>query len=125
MQNPWIYRAPAIGWGFLIFYACLAPVSDLDPGWEIEISDKLVHFILYFSWTNFLYFASSRGYRRPIKKRKALIYWLIAVLIGGLIELLQSWMGLGRSADLLDAIANSAGAVAGMVVSRVIHRILA
>lgn len=125
MRNPWIYRAPAIGWGFLIFYACLAPVSDLDPGWEIEISDKLVHFILYFSWTILLYFASSRGYRRPIKKRKALVYWLAAVVLGGLIELLQSWMGLGRSADLLDALANSAGAVAGMVVSRVLHRILA
>ena len=125
MRNPWIYRAPAIGWGFLIFYACLAPVSDLDPGWEIEISDKLVHFILYFSWTIFLYFASSRGYRRPIKKRKALVYWLTAVVLGGLIELLQSWMDLGRSADLLDAIANTAGAVAGMVASRVFHRILA
>lgn len=125
MRNPWIYRAPAIGWGFLIFYACLAPVSNLDPGWEIEISDKLVHFVLYFSWTIFLYFATSRGYKRSIKKRKALVYWLIAVLIGGLIELLQSWMPLGRSADLLDAIANTAGAVAGMVVSRVFHRILA
>jgi VanZ family protein len=125
MRNPWIYRAPAIGWGFLIFYACLAPVSDLDPGWEIEISDKLVHFVLYFSWTIFLYFASSRGYKRPIKKRRALVYWLIAVLIGGFIELLQSWMGLGRSADLLDALANTAGAVAGMVLSRVFQRIVA
>jgi VanZ family protein len=61
MRNPWIYRAPAIGWGFLIFYACLAPVSNLDPGWELNISDKLVHFILYFSWTILLYFASSEG----------------------------------------------------------------
>ena len=125
MRNPWIYRAPAIGWGFLIFYACLAPVSSLDPGWEINISDKLVHFILYFSWTILLYFASSRGYKRPIKKRKAVLYWLIAIAVGGLIELLQDWMGLGRSADLLDALANSAGAVSGMVASRVLHRVLA
>jgi VanZ family protein len=125
MRNPWIYRAPAIGWGFLIFYACLAPVSNLDPGWEINISDKLVHFTLYFSWTLLLYFASSRGYKRSIKKQKSLLYWLVAVLIGGLIELLQSWMDLGRSADLLDAIANTAGAVAGLVISRVLHRILA
>ena len=125
MRNPWIYRAPAIGWGFLIFYACLAPVSNLDPGWEIEISDKLVHFILYFSWTIFLYFASTRGYNRTIKKRKALLYWFIAVLIGGVIELLQGWMGLGRSADLFDAVSNTAGALSGMVLSRVLHRILA
>jgi len=39
--------------------------------------------------------------------------------------LLQDWMGLGRSADLLDALANSAGAVTGMVASRVLHRVLA
>ena len=113
MRNPWIYRAPAIGWGFLIFYACLAPVSNLDPGWELNVSDKLVHFILYFSWTILLYFASSRGYKRPIKKRKVALYWLIAIAVGGLIELLQ------------DSLANSAGAVSGMVASRVLHRVLA
>ena len=45
--SPWIYRAPSIGWGFFILYACLAPADNLDPGWNIEISDKLVHFVLY------------------------------------------------------------------------------
>jgi len=124
MRNPWIFRAPAIGWGFFILYASLAPADDLDPAWTIEISDKLVHFILYFSWVVLLYFGSSRGYGRPLARRKVAMYWLIAVCIGGMMELLQKWMGLGRSADLFDAVANSAGAVVGVIFSRIVHRIL-
>jgi VanZ family protein len=34
-------------------------------------------------------------------------------------------MALGRSGDVLDALANTAGALTGMVCSRIIHRILA
>ena len=40
MSNPWIYRAPAIGWGFFILYACLAPVEAISAGIDFEISDK-------------------------------------------------------------------------------------
>ncbi len=122
--SPWIYRAPAIGWGFFILYACLAPADNLDPGWNIEISDKLVHFVLYFSWVVLLYFGSSRGYGRKLSRQKIGVYWSAAVTIGATIEYLQGWMGLGRSADLYDAIANSAGAIVGVIFSRILHRIL-
>jgi VanZ family protein len=122
--SPWIYRAPAIGWGFFILYACLAPADNLDPGWNIEISDKLVHFVLYFSWVVLLYFGSSRGYGRKLSRQKIGVYWSAAVTIGVTIEYLQGWMGLGRSSDLYDAIANSAGAIVGVIFSRILHRIL-
>jgi VanZ family protein len=122
--SPWIYRAPAIGWGFFILYACLAPADDIDPDWDLEISDKLVHFILYFSWVILLYFGSSRGYGRKLPRRKVAVYWAAAVSIGVFIEYAQDWMGLGRSADLYDAVANSAGAVVGVISSRVLHRLL-
>jgi VanZ family protein len=124
MRNPWIYRAPAIGWGFFILYACLLPASDLHSPYDIKINDKLIHFVLYFSWIILLYFATSRAYQR-INKRKVLIYWVAAIAIGGCIELMQNWMALGRSGDSLDALANTAGALTGMVCSRVIHRVLA
>lgn len=124
MLSPWIYRAPAIGWGFLISYASLAPVSDLDPGWELQISDKWIHFLLYFSWVVLLYFGSSRAYKRKLERKKVLVYWLAAITVGVVIEFMQGAMGLGRSADVYDALANSSGAITGVILSRIIHRIL-
>lgn len=124
-SNPWIYRAPAIGWGFFILYACLAPEDELDTGWSIEISDKLVHFILYFAWVFLLYFGSSRGYSRPLSRQKVAVYWVAAIGVGIAVEFLQNLMNLGRTGDVLDALANTAGAVVGVISSRIIHRFLA
>ena len=125
MQNPWIYRAPAIAWGFLISYLSLVPVHTLDPGWSLEVSDKLVHGILYFTWVSLLYFGTSRAYRRGVSRRKMIFYWAGAVLFGAGIELMQGWMHLGRSADLYDALANMSGAIVAILLSRMIHKILA
>lgn len=125
MSNPWIYRAPAIGWGFFILYACLAPVEALSAGIDFEISDKVVHFTFYLVWVVLLYYGSSRGYRKSLSYRKILFYWSSAMVIGVIVEYLQMWMAIGRSAEVLDAMANSAGAVSGIIISRVLHRILA
>ncbi|MEY2963187.1 MAG: hypothetical protein RL754_448 [Bacteroidota bacterium] len=124
MQSPWIYRAPALVWGFFIAYASLAPVSDLDPGWELEISDKLIHFILYFSWISLLYFASSRGFKRLISRKRMLVYWTLAISVGIVMEVLQALMDMGRSADIFDALANTGGAISGLILVRVFHHIL-
>ena len=124
MWNPWIYRAPAIGWGFLILYICLAPVDDIDPGFSIQISDKLVHFILYFSWIVLLYFASSRAYKCRLSRRKMLTYWIAAACVGGAVEVLQGAMEFGRNADFMDGLANSGGAMVGIISSRLFHKVL-
>ena len=124
MRNPWIYRAPAIGWGFFILYICLAPAEALRTHVDFEISDKLAHFTLYLLWIVLLYFGSSRGYNKTLSYRKLLVYWSSAMIIGIFVEYLQMWMAVGRSAEVLDALANSAGALAGVTISRVAHRIL-
>ena len=95
MLNPWIYRAPAIGWGFLILYICLAPVEDLDPGFSIEISDKLVHFILYFP--GWCCFTLPRPVRTIVvyRVRKMLAYWIAAAIIGGAVEYASGRHGIG------------------------------
>jgi len=124
MRNPWIYRAPAIGWGFFILYVCLAPAETLRTGIDFEISDKVVHFTLYLLWVVLLYFGSSRGYKKALSYAKLMMYWSSAIIIGIFVEYLQMWMAVGRSAEVLDALANSAGAVAGIIISRVAHRIL-
>lgn len=125
MRNPWIYRAPAIVWGFLIVYLSLAPVEDLDPGWAINVSDKWVHAALYFIWVALLYFGTSRAYQKRVSPNKMIFYWVAAVLVGAGIEPVQGWMSYGRSADALDALANTGGAIIALIGSRCFHKFLA
>lgn len=125
MRNPWIYRAPALAWGFLIIYLSLAPVQHLDPGWELNVSDKLAHGVLYFAWVVLLYFGTSRAYQKPVRRLKMIFYWTAAVVAGAGLELFQGWMSYGRSADVLDALANTGGAIIAIVGSRFLHKFLA
>lgn len=125
MRNPWIYRAPALAWGFLIIYLSLAPVQNLDPGWELHVSDKLVHGVLYFTWVVLLYFGTSRAYQKPVSRRKMVFYWSFAIICGVGLEVLQGAMNYGRSADALDALANTGGAIIAIVGSRFLHKFLA
>lgn len=124
MDRPWKYRAPAIGWGFLIIYLSLAPADDLENPLSFEISDKVVHFIMYFTWVAFLYFGSARGYRKRLTKGKLSLYWIGAIAIGGVMELLQGAMALGRHADWEDAVANSIGATSALLLSIAVHRLM-
>ena len=125
MRNPWIYRAPALAWGFLIIYLSLAPVQDLDPGWELNVSDKLAHGVLYFTWVVLLYFGPSRSYQKPVSRRKMAFYWAFAIACGVGLEFLQGVMNFGRSADALDALANTGGAIIAIIGSRFLHKFLA
>jgi VanZ family protein len=53
------------------------------------------------------------------------LYWVAAVLFGAGIELAQGWMSYGRSADTLDALANTGGAIIAIIGSRFLHKFLA
>ena len=53
-----------------------------------------------------------------------LIYWISAAIIGGAVEFLQGAMELGRNADLMDGLANTTGALVGILSSRLFHKIL-
>ena len=73
------------------------------------VNDKLSHFLAFFSLA--FWFAAL------VERR---LYWHVALsmlALGGLIEIAQELMGLGRSADWLDFVADAAGVLLGMAVS--------
>ncbi len=85
---------------------CLLPGQDVP---DLVGSDKLKHFVA-FGLVAF-WFAS-------ILVRSDLLWVGIAVvLIGGLIELLQGMMGLGRDPEWLDLAADALGVAAGLVLA--------
>ena len=104
-------RFLAMLWTLLIFIACLTPGKDI-PKVDVPLIDKWVHLVLFGGFT-FLWLCA----RPQISLSRLLILFLISVAFGALIELLQGWFtSLGRSMELMDAVADSIGGLLGIGV---------
>lgn len=91
------------------------PLSGKERWLDFPGSDKLVHFIMYAGLTATYCFDY---YRRRITRHH---YWplvvalLAAIGVGAVLECMQAYMGIGRSGDYIDFVANSLGAIAGIL----------
>jgi VanZ family protein len=99
----------AIIWTAFIFFACLIPGRDV-PNVSFPLADKWVHFII-FGGFSFLWLTTLK----TTNARKRILIFLLAVLTGYLVELLQgSGITSGRSYDLWDVLADSIGGALGV-----------
>jgi hypothetical protein len=78
------------------------------------VSDKTLHYLAYFVLVFLLWFATSP--ERKVNWRKAAVWWILFVVVvyGVIDEWLQGYAG--RSSDVLDFLANLAGAFTGLVL---------
>lgn len=100
-----------------IFYLSLSsnPVPHSGGFFNFPGADKIVHGLMYMGLTGIFCFDL---YRKGIVKKESLCImaaFTTAVVIGGIIEILQEWMQMGRSGDFYDFLADIAGAAIGMV----------
>lgn len=104
-------RSLAILWTLLIFIGCLTPGKDI-PRVDVPLIDKWTHLVLFGGFT-FLWLCA-----RPQRN----ISWLTglffgSVALGAFIEVLQGALTfLGRSMELMDAVADAAGGLTGIVL---------
>lgn len=90
------------------------PETPLD---DVRLIDKWTHIAMYGGlclavWAEYL-----RCYTMPSRARLLLFAWLVPILMGGAIELLQTYCTAGRrSGDLMDFAANSLGATLAAVI---------
>lgn len=103
-RRSWMLLGLAIA--AFITVVCLVPSRDLP---DLRLSDKLEHILAYVALS--FWFAS------VVVRRDYLGLALALVAFGGLIELLQGWMGLGRTADWLDLRADVIGIAIGMALA--------
>ena len=84
---------------------CLMPTSKLP---DVRLWDKLEHSL---GWVSLAYWFGAVVVRRDLA-------WVgvALLLLGGAIELLQGAMGLGRSADLRDLLADAVGIGIGLLL---------
>ncbi|MBK9422063.1 MAG: VanZ family protein [Flavobacteriales bacterium] len=107
-------------WAGVILVLTLMPGNDV-PKWpwaELIHLDKIVHFVLFgvLAWLTAGVFIH-RNSMEP--QRAVLIALVLAVLYGGLIELMQGWMDMGRSADVWDLMVDAMGASVALLLALV------
>ena len=101
-----------------VLYLTLAP----RPFGSVRIplfegADKVVHFMMFFAMAFAYHFDFRRG-KKPVDEAR-LMGWIFVSLsaFGGLIELAQWKMRMGRSGDWYDLRADIAGAVYGIILA--------
>lgn len=104
-----------------VLYLTLAP----RPFGSVRIplfegADKVVHFMMFFAMAFAYHFDFRRG-KKPVDEAR-LMGWIFVSLsaFGGLIELAQWKMRMGRSGDWYDLLADIAGAVYGIILALLI-----
>lgn len=97
----------------IIIYATLFPdPAGADRLPVIPGIDKLIHAIMFGGLAGAIAFDYSRvNPGHLLSKSRMFVFCLIAALSGGVIELLQGAMNLGRGADILDFGADIAGVI--------------
>lgn len=83
--------------------------------------DKVVHFVFYLVMTVAGFLAIQGYFTKGIGKRKTIWYmFLFSVVYGIIIEVLQYTLTVDRHGDILDVLANSAGALTGVMLIRLL-----
>ncbi len=102
----------ALFWTILITYLSLVTIGKIGSSIKIPHKDKMVHFVFYFLFFTLWYKALYKNWNA----KKALILLFISILYGVIMEFLQAVISYNRTADVIDAIANSLGAITGFLV---------
>jgi VanZ family protein len=106
-----IARSIAIVWTLLIFVLCLMP-SHQVPKVSVPLADKWTHFVL-FGVFSFAWCAARPG----ASARYSWLVLLWSVFLGCFIEYLQGYFAsLGRSPEVMDAVADAIGGGLGVVL---------
>jgi VanZ family protein len=102
-------RFLAVLWTLLIFIGCFTPSKEI-PRVDIPLIDKWTHLVMFGGFT-FLWLCA-----RPVRTASRLFsLFIVSVALGCFIELMQGLLtALGRSMELLDAVADSLGGALGI-----------
>ncbi len=107
-----LYLFLALFWTYEVTYLSLFPIEPVSGPWfDFPHMDKLGHFGFYFGFVLLWYL-----YFKAIKLKKSWKYsFVLAILYGILMEVLQYTMPYERMFDMLDIVANITGAVFAVI----------
>ncbi|MCD2514053.1 VanZ family protein [Comamonas endophytica] len=111
----WLWRLAAFGWAIAMAWGCLQEAGGGAPGWwRLPHIDKLAHAGMHgmLAW---LLWRSRPATSKPLRMAGRIV--LLCAAYGLCIEAGQALFTLTRSAELLDALANTAGALIGVALA--------
>lgn len=98
-----------------ILYISVIHISS-NPLPQVKSLDKIVHILMYLGLTTTMGIEYLRGQSHSKPTRlKLLLPWMIAVVYGGVIELLQAYCTTNRSGDWYDWMGNTLGATLSLI----------
>lgn len=102
--------SPAVIWAVTITVLSAVPGNKLymPPIWN---ADKYAHLGVYFVLAACLIFGFLRAGHCQNLRSSVVSAILISMVFGGILEILQQYVFVGRSGDILDFTANSIGAI--------------
>lgn len=113
LGNLFNFCLPALLWMALILLLIGLPGYSF-PKNELISTDKFIHFGLFFVQTMLWMQAFRKQNAIPMLRFEAGFYsLLIGILFSGITEILQGFIFIQRSADIMDYLANSAGVIGG------------
>ena len=111
----------AVLWAAFIMLLCGLPGSDLPDinFWDIDIEDKIAHAGVFGILGFLMVYGSIRRKAKPFLSRKHILtLMLIASAYGALTEIFQDLFFPSRFGDITDFIADTIGAVLGILVAK-------
>lgn len=109
-------RSLAVIWTGLLATSLLIPPSAFPRmSWHAFLGfDKLVHLGLFYMLVS-LWLLYYEQLNRISRKLKSLVF-ILSVAYGGSLEYVQGAMAIGRNMDIADALANTIGALLGVIL---------
>lgn len=107
-------------WSITILVFCLMPSSSISRVHvPVQSFDKVLHFLIFliFTWTLTYGFTSSTD-QRGLSLKCTIICFVISVLYGGLIEVLQYILTQDRHGDWFDLLADAVGVIVALLTYR-------
>lgn len=88
------------------------PIPENPPLGDVPLMDKWVHMVMYGGLVFVMWVDRVVIGRKDLSRQFLLAMFLYAVLLGGLMELVQAWLTTCRSGEWLDFEADAVGALA-------------
>ncbi len=109
-------------WAILILILCGLPASEFPVSPPFKYFDHAVHFYLYAQFTLLLIIGFLKQFQfKKLRNRAIFNSFLISILYGILIELLQKFIFKERSIELMDIVSNFSGTIIGIAAFFIIY----
>lgn len=110
-----------------IWVICLIPIPE-TPLDNVHLIDKWTHIALYFLLSSIIghefFMAKKRVGKKPLPRQLLLWEWLLPVVMGGLVEIVQATCTDGvRNGDWLDFLADAIGSTVALLIGCVLLKV--